>query len=801
MALSVLVFFPNAKSVILLSLYFGLLFQDVESNPLSSGHKNANKPQESLPQAGGLFGDFIDGGGSSCDNITCKLVFNDTDIERFQNLVDSDALAIFMFVTLSNDTLENSVKDHYSNSANKIFPFAMQLREKWAWVRNRRGKFLATLPYDFDILSLTMLTRDVYDLSLTITSFPSVCYANVSATCLQSLAAEAILNMVQAQGDVCLKVEKLKSTFKDSGYVCCRHLRGHAGRVICDVNIANNSWVEFGLGLLWAVSFLFGLLSPLLFKYLPKEFHRSGHAKRSTRGLHRSSSSSFDEFENTYRHDRLLLISKADGFLDVIRQQTESVFVSRFCRCLFVIVLSFLPILQALLYWFLKKSEVGITEQLQGVGDAFITLLEPTGKFVVLTLYCFCILLVSIAVAIPKTLSELARRLCGRKDEKSFLGFKKPEELIVTSDKRGFQLMYENMVFHLNCLITLAFWKFTFSILLHPLFALCNSSTEGDDMAFDEKTEDEHNNNTNMWQNIFRAVFYILLFPFWFAVTIAALIVYLLPVTYVAFRIWKMMFRVEIECKCCESIPVAVKLLSLPVLYILFIIFCICVEASYFMLILTLSFNVVFLGIVIGFTIMGIIFYIEVYIPYVVISLCCLFYVWRSATGYFAQFKRLQNALFEECERHDSEIKVEASIKETFSVPIPLERKPSASSLQKSTKSSAFILIHYEEYDIPSIPLDLFISASNLLLPFKRVIFAKILKVASEFLYLLAIFSFVMSLNELSAGQPVVQALALLLLGAIPLLFQKSPHEATVTEVKRLRFHIQELIAKYCKNC
>ncbi|XP_031572368.1 uncharacterized protein LOC116306441 [Actinia tenebrosa] len=801
----------NIKGHLALKKWFFIVIVLVLTTTLGNASRLVpNKPNASIKfrdieRSRAQNDEFFSSSLCNSTNETCSLNIKQSDIDDFLALIlDKEALAVFMYVTLTNDT--EDVDDGKGEGNGKVFPLSLQKKEKWAWLRNRKAKFLATLPYDFDILSLTTLTKDVYDLTLKVNSTPSDCYLKLSSNCLQDEIAKMILNNIMADikmGTVCQKVGGLSSVVEDHGYNCCHQIRN--GSVICNAPIKDNKWVKYALTFLWAISFSFGLLSPLLLNYLPKEFKKGGRLKRSScRGMKKSDScSSYEGFEAAVLNNgRQVMISKDSGLLDIVRTRTESTTCSRISRCLFVILLSLLPILQTLLYQFLKKSEVGISNQLLGVGSAFLTLLAPTGKYVVMAVYCFCILLVAISMAIPKTLSDLARRLSGRKDEQSFLGFKKPPELICHSDKRGFQLMYENMVFHLNCLMMYSFWKFVFSVMIYPLGW---SKTVVSESNLDEEPEDHHEelieeNKSGTCSKLLRTILLLLVFPVWVVLIISAFFLYLLPVTYVAFRIWKMLFKLEPNCTCCQSIPVSVRLISLPALYILFIVFCICVEASYFMLILEISINIVFLGSVIGFTTMGVIFYIDAYISYVVVIALALYYIAKAIQRFHFKLKRLKGIIFKECEAHDNELRAEASIRETFSGQTGMsERTSSTSSLQKSTKS-VVILVFYDEQNIPNISLKLFLMVLNELLPFKRVLLAKILSLLVIFIYLMLVFFFVMSLVEFQAANSVVQALALLLLGLIPAVFKGNPSEFKEKEEKGMTYQVQEQIKKYRKR-
>lgn len=291
----------------------------------------------------------------------------------------------------------------------------------------------------------------------------------------------------------------------------------------------------------------------------------------------------------------------------------------------------------------------------------------------------------------------------------------------------------------------------------------------------------------------------LLVFPVWVVLITTAFVLYVFPVTYVAFRIWKMLFRIEIESQCCQNIPSFVKITSFPILYILFIVFCMCVEGSYFVLGVTLTFNIMLLGSVAGFTIMGLLFYIDVYLPFIVLGAWVLMYTLRGINKYHEQFTRMKSIVFEECENYDNSTKAEASIRETFSGPVSADRRsPSMPPLPRS--KSVNFLVTVDDYGVPSIPLDIFLASSHQLMPFKRIILAKLFKVIALGSYLVVIFLFVMSLMEFKAASTVLQGLALLLLGGLPLLALQRSGQISEAEEIRARFYVKGFIKQYSKR-
>ncbi|XP_068707767.1 uncharacterized protein [Montipora foliosa] len=727
-----------------------------------------------------------DSEAGSCLTLNCSLAVNASEAAKFQSLM-VNAIAIFMFVTVGNKT---GVGGNYSEP------------QKWAWLRNQRGRFLATLPYDFDILSLTTLTRETFSVDLNITSTPAECFANLPGNCLLNLIAETIVdNLTGLVGSVCTRRENFKDwdKLKGGGYECCE--RKSNSSFICDEAIEDNPLVETAILLLRASSIVFGLFAPLLFKYLPKGLKR-GPKLRSRAVFSRTESEMSDSgasvLDMMALNSRQVLFALDGGIVDILREQTESVFLSRLCRCLFVILLSFLPLLQGFIYVHMKKEEAEIyKEKLHAVGDVFITIIEKGGQVALGLAYCFCIALICIAIAIPRTLPDFARRLSGRKDERTFLGFMKPEGLVASSDQRGFQLMYENMVFHLNCLLKVKFWKFLFLIVTYPLQKLCGLDVFEEDADFGSNADtSENGSGYELCSKICTGVLLLLFFPLWAVLITTAILLYIFPVSYVALRIWKMLFRIEVQSPCCDSIPSFIKITSFPILYVMFIIFCICVEASYFMLAVAFTLNIMFLGRVTGFTIMGLLFYIDVYLPYIVLGVWVVIYSIRGVNKYYAQFTKLKTTVFEECENYDNITKTEANIRDTFRGPIAGDRRTtSMSSLSRSN-----FLVSVDEYGVPSIPLDIFLASSHQLMPFKRIFLAKLLKVIALGSYLVVLFLFVMSLTEYNAASTVVQALAVFLLGGLPLFaFQNSNHISQAEEI-RAKSYVKDFIKQYAKR-
>ncbi|KAJ7392252.1 hypothetical protein OS493_013631 [Desmophyllum pertusum] len=299
--------------------------------------------------------------GTKCNILNCSFAIDTGEGDKFKELIfQENALAIFMFVNVGNATVrEQKARNFEQGGGSNNVSYDLQLKQKWAWLRNQRGRFLATLPYDFDILSLTTLKRDAFSVTLGITSTPLNCYSNLSQNCLDSLIATTIIDSLSGSyGNVCVRAVHFKEgdSVIDGGYRCCERKNDS---VVCDKPIENNQWIEVALRLLWASSIGFGLFAPLLFKYLPKEFKKGPRIRPKAVFARKDSEIAEAETASvdlTSPSTRPVLFALDGGMLDVLRTQTESVFFSRLSRCLFVILLSCVPLLQGFIYAYLKKG-------------------------------------------------------------------------------------------------------------------------------------------------------------------------------------------------------------------------------------------------------------------------------------------------------------------------------------------------------------------------------------------------------------------------------------------------------------
>ena len=186
--------------------------------------------------------------GKRCTKSDCLFAVNASETAKFRNLIfNENALAVLSLLPLGtpHTWLSKTWKTIKKRKKEYVVKYT-SIIQKWAWLRNKRGRFLATLPYDFDILSLTTLKRDAFSVDLSITTTPVNCFANLSQNCLYSSIARTIVeDLTGPLGNICVR------TVKGGGYRCCEH--GNNSVFSCDISIENNQmgWncTQISLGL------------------------------------------------------------------------------------------------------------------------------------------------------------------------------------------------------------------------------------------------------------------------------------------------------------------------------------------------------------------------------------------------------------------------------------------------------------------------------------------------------------------------------------------------------------------------
>ena len=155
-----------------------------------------------------------------CKTLNCSFAIDGDECEKFKESVYTEkALAIFITVNVTNSTNNEETAGKVLGESGGNGMENGQVKQMWVWLRDVRGKFLATLPYDFDILSLSTLKKDV--LTLKFTTTPQYCFTNMSKTCRRSFIATAIFNncLGHTYGNLCVRPQEHEE------YRCCKKKR------------------------------------------------------------------------------------------------------------------------------------------------------------------------------------------------------------------------------------------------------------------------------------------------------------------------------------------------------------------------------------------------------------------------------------------------------------------------------------------------------------------------------------------------------------------------------------------------
>ena len=152
--------------------------------------------------------------------------------------------------------------------------------DRWVWARSNKEPMLS-LPYDYDILSLGLLTYQVRSMTLPLRDEPSGCLAGLNSTCQDVAVGRALLDNVTSEGGntgvVCVvAIKKIvrKDFFKhyetiSIKYHCCRL---NASSINCDVPVEGSNWYQaiqhFLIFLAVVLMFYFPALPLLLPDYI-----------------------------------------------------------------------------------------------------------------------------------------------------------------------------------------------------------------------------------------------------------------------------------------------------------------------------------------------------------------------------------------------------------------------------------------------------------------------------------------------------------------------------------------------------
>jgi len=137
------------------------------------------------------------------------------------------------------------------------------LSHRWVWA-NTISEPMLSLSYDFDILSLGLLTYQVRSMDVHLQDQPSGCLANLDSTCQDKAVGRVLLNETehstygerpQDAGVVCVAVIEKKDFYSEFfegnvRYHCCAKNKNKESSIQCDLVVKSSGWFEAFNGIL-----------------------------------------------------------------------------------------------------------------------------------------------------------------------------------------------------------------------------------------------------------------------------------------------------------------------------------------------------------------------------------------------------------------------------------------------------------------------------------------------------------------------------------------------------------------------
>jgi hypothetical protein len=708
------------------------------------------------------------------------------DVRKLTDRFNSDDIAVSFTVSIKKS--RNSTSEGNEN-------------RRFVLVRDLRANFLLALPDDSGILSLSTLQHLVQ--TSKVVMYPAVNYSNCfeklnhDALCQDMVIVAAFYNAhnefhVEQGYPICFPPLNEKNKTEDRNIVhrCCTwQANSNSGFVNCSEVIYPNTWVAYAILAAQVGSAILFIMTPLLFKYLPTRDTQIVRRSRAAGPKHLGYSTYLaTPVDSVTTNRKLLSLVEPLSFVTCGGDEAQACY-SRFCRVTGLLIFPLIFCVFVLVF-FVDNNDTEIRTNVSYYTGLVGFLKQPV-EYYVFAIVLFCILLLGVLVLIPGRLSGLGKALSGRKDERTFLGFPKPEQFINhRSGKSGFQFMQSNMVFHLKCCFDLSFWFFILKVIFAPcawlLFSCCCPNR--DSTAENSEDADQDHEPPKICL-ILGLVFLPIIMALWIPIVLVCFVVYVTPIGYVGFRICRLLYSqdIPVKCDCCERLPFCIRLVLVSFLYCMFLLFCTCVLGSY--IFLTLMFGLFFYiaSKVFLYTLIGLGFNVQFFIAYTVVAFFVVFYIWRAFSHYFSVYENLRIVLFEECEKYEQQ--------EPMNVHQTSGPTDSTSSLSSQGAGHGLLLL--DNNNTPSIPLSLYVAVYRRLRPRGKTFFTVVIKLLLTLVYLSIAFAAIMSLNEAQDTSTYMQAAFLCATFALPLVLFHGSSVYAKRRRKDLEYQVRFIIHRY----
>ena len=215
----------------------------------------------------------------NCSEAHCKLLPLTKDVaSKFQLLRTSEkgVRMIYLQLKIGNDSYDPL------QAPNEFLPY------RWVWAPTI-SELLLSLSYDYDILSLGLLKRQVRSMDMKLEDEPSGCLASLNSSCQDIVVARTLLGNVTARNGpgasmhssedvVCVaeidtKINAFENFFEGNvEFRCCKVVDNQGGLNLipeCDLRVQKGNWYKAFYVVLNVLTFFVCLYSPAILFMLP----------------------------------------------------------------------------------------------------------------------------------------------------------------------------------------------------------------------------------------------------------------------------------------------------------------------------------------------------------------------------------------------------------------------------------------------------------------------------------------------------------------------------------------------------
>ena len=225
----------------------------------------------------------------NCSEAHCKLLPLTKDVaSKFQLLTTSEkgVRMIYLQLKIGNDSYDPL------QAPNEFLPY------RWVWAPTI-SELLLSLSYDYDILSLGLLKRQVRSMDMKLEDEPSGCLASLNSSCQDIVVARTLLGNVTARNGpgasihssedvVCVaEIDKNINFFEnffegDVEFRCCKVVDNQGGLNLipeCDLRVQKSHWYKAFYVVLNVLTLFVGLYYPVILFMLPAADYIFGFGK------------------------------------------------------------------------------------------------------------------------------------------------------------------------------------------------------------------------------------------------------------------------------------------------------------------------------------------------------------------------------------------------------------------------------------------------------------------------------------------------------------------------------------------